>query len=47
MANKLSEDLLKRKKKKKKLLDGYWEVEEQGTHPVHEQYVKEGDIKRA
>ena len=35
-------ELLKRKKKKKL---GIWVVEEEGEYPVHEEYMKEGDVK--
>ncbi len=31
------------KKKKKKLEETY--IEEEGTHPYHEEYVKEGIVK--
>ncbi|MDP3733768.1 MAG: hypothetical protein Q8R37_00935 [Nanoarchaeota archaeon] len=37
------DDFFKRKKKKKK--GDQWEIEEDGTHPVHEKYTKEGIIK--
>ncbi len=40
----MTEELLKQKKKKKKRLDE-WEIEEEGTHPVHERYTKEGIVK--
>lgn len=31
-------------RRKKKKLD-QWEIEEEGTHPVHEKYTKEGIVK--
>jgi hypothetical protein len=40
----MNEELLKRKKKKKKRLEDI-EIEEEGTHPVHEKYTKEGIVK--
>lgn len=36
-------DLFKKRKKKKKL--GEREIEEDGMHPVHEKYTKEGIVK--
>ena len=38
-----SEEKLLKKKKKKRL--EYLEIEEEGTHPYHEKYTKEGVIK--
>lgn len=37
------EELLKRKKKKKL---GIWVVEEEGEHPVHEEYATEEPVKK-
>lgn len=37
----------KLKKKKKKKLDEYWEIDEESEFPVHERYVKQEDIKKA
>lgn len=38
------EDLPVVRKKKKKKLEEY-EIEEEGTHPIHERYTKEGVVK--
>lgn len=38
-------DLTKKLKKKKKKLEEQ-EIEEEGMHPYHEEYVKEGIVKR-
>lgn len=38
------EEFLKRKKKKKRRLEEM-KIEEEGTHPVHERYTKEGVFK--
>lgn len=35
----------KKKKRKKKKLDEL-EIEEEGTHPYHEKYTKEGIVKK-
>ncbi len=43
MGRKTNEELLQRRRKKKRLEE--MEIEEEGMHPVHEKYTKEGIIK--